>query len=276
MRARVTMIAGLVCSLAVAAEPLPLFDGHIHYGMGAPQEYSPQQVIEIFNRSGISRALVSSTPNAGTRKLYEAFPERVVPSLRPYHRTNDLTTWTRERASWYRNPATVEFIERELQRGIYRAIGEFHVNGNEVDTPVMRRIVDIAVAAQLPLHAHSDLPAIQLLFEFNPAARIIWAHAGMNATPADIGAMLQRYPALWAELSYRDDIAPGGKLDSAWRELFLRYPERFMAGSDTWIPARFDEVERIAGDYRGWLAQLPEGVARRIAHDNLAELFPPP
>ena len=51
-----------------------------------------------------------------------------------------------ERASWYRDPETAVFIEAELKRGIYRGIGEFHLDGTEADSPVIRRIVELAAA----------------------------------------------------------------------------------------------------------------------------------
>ncbi len=49
--------------------------------------------------------------------------------------------------------------------------------------------------------------------------------------------MLAAHPgALWGELSYRGGITDGsGRLTPAWQELFAKYPDRFLLGSDTWI-----------------------------------------
>jgi predicted TIM-barrel fold metal-dependent hydrolase len=178
-----------------------------------------------------------------------------------------------ERASWYRDPETVTFMEEELRRGIYRGIGEFHLDGDEADTPVIRKIVDIAVARNLWLHAHSDAAAIEKLFSFNPAAHIVWAHAGMSTPPETIDRWLARYPALWADLSYRDVVAGSGELDPQWKALFLKYPDRFIYGSDTWIPPRWGEVVALAEQARGWLAQLPRNVAENIAFRNAERIF---
>ena len=258
---------------SVAEDRLPLFDGHIHYSVGSPQQVPPEKAIAILDDAGIHRALLSSTPNDGTIRLHKLYPGRFIPELRPYRKTSDFETWAVERASWYRDPETVTFIEAELKRGIYRGIGEFHVDGDEADTPVIRRIVDLAVARDLWLHAHSDAAAIEKLFAFNPRVRILWAHAGMSTPPENIDRWLARYPALWADLSYRDVVAANGELDPQWKALFLKYPDRFIYGSDTWIPPRWGEVGTLAGRARGWLALLPRDVAENIAFRNAERIF---
>jgi len=264
----------MLLSLGTAAqERLRLFDGHIHYSVGSPQQYPPEKVIAILDEAGIGRALLSSTPNDGTIQLQKLFPERFVAELRPYRKTRDFETWAVERASWFRDPDTVAFLEEELKRGIYNGIGEFHLDGDEADTPVIRRIVDIAVARDLWLHAHSDAAAVERLFSFNPGARIVWAHAGMSTPPEIIDRWLGRYPTLWAELSYRDVTLGGGQLDPQWKALFLKYPDRFIYGSDTWIPPRWNEVVSLAAQARAWLGQLPRDVAESIAFRNAERIF---
>ena len=64
-----------------------------------------------------------------------------------------------------------------------------------------------------------------------------------------------------------------GKVTPAWQKLFATYPERFAIGSDTWVNQRWAQYGEIMAWYRGWLAQLPDGTARRIAFTNAAGLF---
>ena len=93
-----------VASLPVAADAqavLPLFDGHIHYSVGATRQYSPEQIVGLLDQAGIRRALLSSTPNDGTRELFRLYPRRFIPELRPYRKTRDLASWSAERASWH-------------------------------------------------------------------------------------------------------------------------------------------------------------------------------
>ena len=110
----------------------------------------------------------------------------------------------------------------------------------------------------------------------NPRAKIIWAHTGFSTAPARVAELLEKYPALWGELSYRSGITQGGgKLSPEWRDLFARYSDRFLLGSDTWINERWFAYDSIMKDYRGWLAQLPADQAQRIAHGNAERLFGP-
>jgi hypothetical protein len=255
-------------SSAFSADTLPIFDAHIHLSADAAAQYTPEQVIEILDRAGIERALVSSSPNDGTRALYEKYPSRIVPEVRPYFRRG-------ETGSWHSNADVIALVESELKRGIYRGIGEFHLYTGQADTPVVRRMVQLAVERSIPLHAHSDEGAIRELFAIDPKAKILWAHAGMSTGPDTIRAMLEKYPTLWVELSLRSgDVAPIGRLSAAWRELFLRYPDRFVVGTDTWMPSRWEDVESENRIVRAWLAQLPPEVAEKIAFRNAARLYP--
>ena len=66
-------------------------------------------------------------------------------------------------------------------------------------------------------------------------------------------------------------MAPGGRLDPAWRDLFVRHADRFMVGTDTWVSSRWASYVDVQNDTRAWLRQLPPDVARRLATEN-AEL----
>jgi hypothetical protein len=95
----------------------------------------------------------------------------------------------------------------------------------------------------------------------------------MTTPPARVDELLGRYPKLYGELSFRQGVVEGDTLSSTWRALFTKYPERFLLGSDTWVPQRWPEVPDIMAGYRAWLSQLPPNVADRIAWRNGATLF---
>lgn len=253
---------------------LPLFDAHLHYSGNAWTDFPPEKVIELLDAAGVRRALLSSTPIEGTLRLHGHASARFIPELRVYRKTTSLQTWAAERAVWFKDPGLIAFLREELARGIYRGIGEFHVDGHEVDTPVMRQLVDLAVEKDLPLHAHSDAEAVEKLFAFNPKVRILWAHAGMSEPPAVIADMMARHLALWADLSYRE-VTSGTAIDAEWRALLLRFPQRFLYGSDTWMPFRWPQVPALARAARDWLRQLPPDVAENIAWRNAEALYGP-
>lgn len=265
-----TLAALILCSAlppAAAGEPIPLFDAHVHYSSDAWGTYPEKEVLAILQSAGIRRALVSSTPDDGTLRLFEADPALVVPELRPYRTSADMGTW-------HSDPTILPYIEERLRRGSYRGIGEFHLSADKVSTPVVRRVVELAVERGIPLHAHSDDRAVAAIFSLNAGVKILWAHAGMTTSVETIGNMLERYPNLWAELSYRlEEVAPGGQLSPQWRALFLRYPDRFLFGTDTWAPERWPRVPAIANAARVWLQELPQDVATAIASRNAERLF---
>jgi predicted TIM-barrel fold metal-dependent hydrolase len=277
MRKRPLLIGVALLLAAVsgnAREPQPLFDAHVHFSTGATSIYTPAAAMQILESAGIRAALLSSTPNDGTLALHAAYPHRFIPFLRPYRKTRDLASWGEERRSWYKDPQTVPFLEQELARGIFHGIGEFHLDGHEVDTPVMRGLVRLAKERGLWLMAHSDAEAIEKLFAFDPQAKILWAHTGMSEPAARVAQLLERYPQLFGELSYRSGVSGG--LSAEWRELLLRFPDRFVYGSDTWVPSRWTEVKTLTSEARDWLSSLPAPVAENIAYRNAERLFGQP
>ncbi len=263
--------AGLFLLLAGsprAAEPLPLFDAHLHYNVEATERYPVAAALDLFRSNGVTGVLANSRPNDGTRALYEAKRKDVwvVPFIRPYVVRPD-------RHTWFADPKIYALIEAEHKRDYYKGIGEFHLDGRDAKGAQVKQTVDFAVAHDLYLHAHSDEEAIDVLFAHNPRAKIIWAHSGFTTAPETLEKYLQRYPTLWGELSYRHDVAENGRLKGGWRRLFERYPDRFIVGSDTWVTERWDRYGEIMNGYRVWLGQLPKALAEKIAYRNAERLF---
>lgn len=257
---------------AGAQQPLEIFDAHLHYNQEPAPFYSLDKVLELFRRNNITGIVATSRPNKGTHQLVEAKTPGlwVVPFIRPYRVRSDMQTW-------FDDPTIFELIKEEYARGYYRGIGEFHIYGNSASSEWVKKMVDFAVEKNLYLHAHCDEEALLILFKHNPEARIIWAHTGFSVPTARVAELLDQHKdALWGELSYRYGITErDGKLRIEWRNLFERYSDRFLLGSDTWINERWFGYDTIFKEYRGWLAQLPPDQARRIASGNAERLFGP-
>jgi hypothetical protein len=239
---------------------LPLFDAHIHYNHDVWEAVPPKEAIARLRNAGTVRALVSSSSDDGTQTLYKEAPDLIVPELRPYRKNG-------ETSSWFRDESIIAHIEDRLKQYKYVALGEFHVSGANADLSVVRRIVQLAKQNGLLLHAHSDADAVERLFRQDPEARILWAHAGYEQ-PSRVRELLRRYRTLWVELSSRDDVARNGRLTAEWRALLLEFPDRFMVGTDTFTPERWNLIGSNAAWVRGWLAELPVEVAERIAYKN--------
>src|SRR5262249_54689215 len=65
-------------------------------------------------------------------------------------------------------------------------------------------------------------------------------------------------------------------LDPDWRAVFVKYPDRFMVGTDTWVTSRWEVMRDYHHDVQAWLGQLPRDVAEAIAWKNGERLFPTP
>ena len=264
MRALIASVL-LVLSISVKAEALPIFDAHLHYSHDAWDSVPPADVIAVLRKAGVRRALVSSSGDDGQQRLYAAAPELIIPELRPYRARGEIGTW-------FRDESVIPYLEERLQKHRYAGIGEFHLFGADADLPVPRRMVELARQHKLFLHAHSDADAIERLFRQWPQARILWAHAGFER-PEVVAEMLRKHRDLWADLAFRTDHGSSGKVDEGWRGVFLRFPERFMVGTDTFTPERWHYVPGHAEWSRAWLSSLPREVAERIAWKNGEELF---
>jgi hypothetical protein len=261
------VIAGLA-GMAQAADPLPIFDAHVHYSEPAWAEHPPKSVVAALREAGVARALVSSSPDDGSLTLQKADPARFVPFLRPYR-----GPW--KSANWTSDSDLGAYLESRLNAGRYAGIGEFHIfDPALVNTPQVKRVVELAIQRNLFLHIHSDAKPVRALFTLEPRLKILWAHAGMSEPPETVREMLDTYPALWTELSFRaGDIAPGGTLAPAWRAVFERHKDRFLVGTDTYVTPRWAEYRGLVEQHRRWLNQLPRDLGERIAWRNAVALF---
>lgn len=288
-----------VGSVAAADYSGPLFDAHLHYNDEACVHTAPSpgcphpkaDVLERMNKSGVRAIIANSRPNDGTfalasaTDLTRAAGVTVVPFVRLYRNRADYS-------NWFRDPTIVDMVNAELARGTpagpYRGLGEFHLyDSANANGPVARQLMALAEEKGLAILAHVDDVAIDLLMAHTKAAgadraasqhrdfRLIWAHTGIGGTPAQrVDELFARYPALMGELSYRPGLTCGdGQLCPDWRALLLKYPGRFMIGSDTWVNQRWLYYGELMQGYRTWLGGLPADVARRIAWDNGAKTF---
>ena len=281
------LLAGALAAPAFAADYSgPIFDAHLHYNEeafnGTQGPHPLADVLARMQRNGVRAIVANSRPNEGTRSLAQASETRqagvtVVPFVRLYRTRADYT-------NWFRDESIHEMVLTELARGTaagpYRGLGEFHLyESANADGPVARKLMALAEERDLAVLAHVDDAAIELLMAHTPSrgakVRLIWAHTGIGGAPAArVDQLLAKYPRLMGELSYRPGLTcEGGKLCAEWRQLLLKYPTRFLLGSDTWVNQRWLYYDDTMKGYRAWLGDLPADVQRRIAWDNGADLF---
>src|SRR5438034_4457878 len=252
---------------------LPIFDAHMHYSRESWVAYPPEKIQALLDSLSVTSALVSSAPDEGTFRLKAVLGDRVIPMLGPYRNVSDVFSWARD-------GTIVPYVESAYRAGQHRGFGEFHLNVGQITPPVVESGIAFAQSKNLFLQAHADARAVAELLNYVGADQIVlWAHAGVTATPEQIDALMAKWPKLSVELSLRDDVAPQGQLDPKWRDLLLKYSDRFMVGTDTWTVGgsftgneRWDAYADIVNRIRGWLMQLPDDARAAIAYKN-AERF---
>jgi hypothetical protein len=278
------LVMGSALAQAAAAADYsgPLFDAHLHYNQEAQGPHPLPDILARMKRNGVRAIVANSRPNDGTHALASSPLTReagvtVVPFVRLYRNRADYD-------NWFRDESIYRMVQTEMARGTATGpllgLGEFHLyDSNNANGPVARKLMALAEEKGLAVLAHVDDAAIDLLMAATPSkgqqVRLIWAHTGIGGPPVErVDALLARYPLLMGELSYRPGLTcEDGKLCPPWRQLLLKYPGRFLIGSDTWVNERWLHYDDLMKGYRTWLGDLPADVARRIAWDNGANLF---
>src|SRR5439155_1585952 len=84
-------------------------------------------------------------------------------------------------------PTIVPYVESAYRAGQHRGFGEFHLNVGQITLPVVKNVIAFAQQKNLFLQAHADARAVAELLDYVGADQIVlWAHAGVTATPAQI------------------------------------------------------------------------------------------
>ena len=251
----------------LTAEPLKLFDTHLHFNASHSRDWKASQIIDILNRNNVRHAVITSSPPEHVIQLARQYPGRILPVLGAYQTYED-------KEQWHEDEGLPGRLEKLLEDHNWSAIGELHLFAPDRDSPVLESIVSLAKKHDLPLIMHSDPVVVDRIYALEPSAVIIWAHAGAYPFPSLIRDYLQRYPGLMIDLSMRNErIAPWGELAEDWEQLFLEHPDRFMVGVDTFSSQRWNAYDRVAQQTRDWLEQLPEEVSQLIAFENAAKIF---
>ena len=206
----------------------------------------------------------------------------------------------------------VDHIRRVLQTfpGVFTGIGEFTIHKEFVSAkiagevaslqdPALDRILDFAAEAGLIVLIHSDvdvpfakegsrpayLDQIKALFRRHPNATIIWAHTGMGRVVRPI----QNHAAQLEEI-LRDPEFRQVYLDISWDEvakyivaspvatevaadLMMRYPDRFLFGTDEVAPRDQASYTRVFDQYAPLWNSLDPETSRKIRLDNYTRLF---
>ncbi|MBI4279814.1 MAG: amidohydrolase family protein [Armatimonadetes bacterium] len=208
----------------------------------------------------------------------------------------------------------LEQVEERLRSGEFSGLGELIIRhhsymipqaaqmGSEVDipvdTPLMRAFADLAARYQVPMTIHAEaeprvVPGMVSLLEYNPKARIIWAHSCGRSSAKAIREMLTRHPNLFCDLGDMTRIPASGygnywprqtpsifliedgtgRLYDDMKALYEEFSDRFVLGTDNAHTPSLRSYEARIRRWRQLLSGLSAGTARRLAHLNAEQLF---
>jgi hypothetical protein len=277
-------------SLASAADDSsPFADVHLHFNWDQEELLSAQDALKILEKHNVRLAVVFSTPSANALKLSEISNGCVIPFFSPY-----ITG--RSRNNWYRDKQVLVLARQGLESGRYKGIGELHVIsglGPRRDNRILQGLLEMAAEFNVPFNIHtetSDYRFLEPICKQHSKVRFLWAHAGGVLGPEHTEGIIKACPNVWIELSARDPHHYGGladdegRLRTGWKAVMLKYPDRFMVGTDPvwnahqvnrWYEA--DEgwlhYEKFITFHRGWLTELPDEVEQKIRLDNALAFF---
>jgi hypothetical protein len=264
-------------------------DSHIHYNWDHRKETSPEQVVEILKQHNVGLTIVAGTPSELALELREKGGDWIIPFFSPY--IHELG-----KRDWYLDEQVVKDAEQGLKDGLYYGIGEVHfMNGfkPKTDNRIFLLLIALAEEYQVPMMIHIDSGneiTFQKLCQANPKVRMIFAHAGGNLRPDHIEKILNSCGNVWVDFAARDPwrydgiSKPDHTLLPEWKKLVLKYPDRFITGTDpVWKVTRWstwdtdDEgwthYQKLYDYHWAWLNDLPADVRKKIAWQNTQTLL---
>ena len=279
-----------LCLNAGNAETLsPFADSHTHYNWDHAEIISAQAVVEKLKREKVGLALVSSTPSHLALELREAGGDWIVPFFSPYiHEMG--------KRDWFLEKAVVKKAEKGLAQRLYFGIGEIHFMGGFLprqDNAIFLQLMALASEYKVPALIHVDASDERYFLgicKAHTTVKIIFAHAGGNLKASHIRNVLEQCPNVWIDFAARDDWRYGGLTNdkgvllSAWKQLVLNFPDRFITGTDpVWRVTRtqswdesddgWDHYKKLHQYHQTWLADLPDEVHKKIAWKNIRQLL---
>lgn len=264
-------------------------DIHLHFNWDQQELHSAQYAVDKLKQHNVVLASVSSVPSDFALKLRQAGGDWIIPFVSPYYHAGN-------RLNWYFDPEVITEVRKRLETGQYKGIGEVHLStgvGQRRDNKVFLGLLQLAREYEVPVLIHTDAGDYRYFLPIcknNQDIRFLWAHAGGVLQPVDLIPLLDACANVWVDMSARDDwhygyfIDDKNHLPDAWRALFIRYPDRFMVGTDPvwnahqiyrWYEADegWQHYEKMHDFHRNWMKQLPPEVEKKIRLTNAQRFF---
>lgn len=162
------------------------------------------------------------------------------------------------------------------------------------DHPWMLILSDLGAKYNMPLDVHiepdsSTLPGFEKLIAHNPNTKIIFDHAGWyntgEATAELFDQLMSKYANLYATIKLRKPanknqqkeaiLDKSGEIKQEWLDVFARFPDRFMIGTDVKFgldttEGNYEEILKMTNKF---LSNLSADLAPKIAIENAIKVY---
>lgn len=304
------VVAAVVQVGSVLAQPgLPIIDAHSQFDTKVPSE----QVIEVIERAGVSRVLLSSrqgeTVESRALELARARPDLISVLLASkwdrYEAPDKFVPNFEKRAG---NAAFVGMAEMLVTHAAHEH-EQLQYAGIQLplDAPQIKAGIRVARQRGWPLILHLEFvdmgpqAASQYLAELEKLLResrelpVGLIHMG-QLEHDKAATLLAAHPNLFLLTSHADrfsaqgtrklaekgmksqtgwiNMFSGRSLRPEWRELMVRHADQFVLAFDNVFPPHWSELySRKVAAWRTALSELPPEVAHKIAHENAERLW---
>lgn len=215
----------------------PFVDTHVYFNWDQKEIISAEEVVAKLRRANIAFAVVTATPSELALEVKKAGGDFIVPLFSPY--THELG-----RQDWYLHKKTLRLAEEGLRNGYYQGIGEVHFMTGfrpKTNNQIFTGLLALARQYRVPMLIHIDAGNEKKFTEIclqNPSVKLIFAHAGGNLSASHISRVIEKCDNATIGLAARDPWRYGGLTGAddlllpSWKELILKYPDRFLVGTD--------------------------------------------
>ena len=286
----ITYFLLLYSGLAFAADKPPAFaDIHLHFNWDQEELVSAEEALAVLDKHNVTFGVVFSVPSANALKLSKISDGRVIAFFAPYITGHSRT-------NWFRDKRVLVQARKGLEEGLYKGIGELHIIsglGPRRDNEIFQGLLKLAAEFNVPFNIHteaSDYRFLKPICQQHKDVRFLWAHAGGVLGPEHSEGIIKACPNVWIELSARGPQHYGGLVDDdgrlrkGWKAMLVKYPDRFMVGTDPVWKAyqanRWDQAnegwlhyDEIIAFHRKWLKELPSEVEEKIRLTNALKFF---
>jgi len=236
--------------------------------------------------------------------LKQRFPQRFfMGTPKSFDEGGDLTGRFVEQTLSYLLDERYQFIGEIMFAHADKSHGEQTATGERFIAPDgknISRLLSTLENRRIPVMAHwevydwnRDWPAFHALYSRFPGVTFIWPHAGF-ASHEQVLTVLSSHDNVMVTLSKKEKaqgalsseeksemlgaaiVDSCGKLLPEWRELFYKYPERFMFATDAHKDFRWAKYLQVVEQWRFILGQLPDPIAQLLAWRNANRTYTAP